>query len=346
MANTVPISGEWTESPEIPVSRVIGKVATFQKKLNLVLPFIESDTPSVIRLLKWCSELSGKVPYTIFLLPFKGLNFTEVKMYAERAFTDVQVIQDGEGVTSDWKTDSKIRDAAGPNSMFRQAAWFFYFHQGLGSWLYLEPDCVPLKKDWIEQLEKDHFASGSLISGQKMSVGDKPYLNGVAIYPPNVINEAPEIVTQVMWQQHADMEIAFDIAGGDKVLQKAHLTDRIQLSYRTEGKPFLINEAVLFHGDRTGHLIESLRANNGKKGGDTDAKSKSFPAATTREAATASEINGAADTMSLGEQIRFHVEALAKLENGQPSRKQRIVDELRKRKLIPRARTQWKLPKR
>src|SRR5882724_4646700 len=232
MANAVPVSGEWTDSPEIPTEQLRPIALPTPKKLNLVLPFIESDTPNVIRLLKWCAELSGKIPRTIFLLPFKGLNFTEVKMYAERAFTDVQVIQDGEGVISDWKTDSKIRDAAGPNSMFRQAAWFFYFHQGLGSWLYLEPDCVPLKKDWIEQLEADHFANGKPISGAKMEWGDEPYLNGVAIYPANVLNEAPQLVTQVMWQQHPEMEVAFDVAGRNHVLQKAHLTDKIQLSYR------------------------------------------------------------------------------------------------------------------
>lgn len=347
MAN-LPVSGEWTAAPEIPVQRTVVALPT---KLNVVLPFIESDVPQVINLLKWCAELSGRINYSIFLLPFKGLNFTEIKMYAERAFTDVQVIPDSEGIVSDWKSDEKIKDAAGPNSMFRQAAWYFYFHKELGPWLYLEPDCVPLTDDWLKRLEDDHASHSMPISGVKMEWADEPYLNGVAIYPQNLVAQAAEIVTRVMWEQHPDKEVAFDVAGRSHVLKKAHLTNKIQLSYRTEGVPILIPGAVLYHGDRNGQIIERLQ----KKEGDVPSM---------RE--TTAQTNGAADvppvasaentpdptqtveaylesnpTPTIGDEIRYHCDELLRIVTENESRKKRVVDELRKRKLIPKTAKTW-----
>lgn len=344
MAN-LPVSGEWTAAPEIPVQRTI---SVAPMKLNVVLPFIESDVPQVINLLKWCAELSGRINYSIFLLPFKGLNFTEIKMYAERAFTDVQVIPDSEGIVSDWKSDEKIKDAAGPNSMFRQAAWFFYFHKELGPWLYLEPDCVPLTKDWLKALETDHYDNAFPISGVKMEWADEPYLNGVAIYPQNLVAQAAEIVTRVMWEQHPDKEVAFDVAGRSHVLKKAHLTNKIQLSYRTDGTPILLQGAVLYHGDRNGQLIERLR----KKEGDATCQNTELEeslvsngAADVPPVASAERLEvhdgTTATPVTIGDEIRYHCDELLRIVTENESRKKRVIDELRKRKLIPRASKQW-----
>jgi hypothetical protein len=356
MAN-LPVSGEWT-GVEIP-SQTIVTLPPVSTKLNIVLPFIELDVPKVINLLKWCAELSGKVPYSIFILPFKGINFTEVKMYAERAFADVQTITDSEGVTSDWRNDDKIRDAAGPNSMFRQAAWYFYFHQRLGPWLYLEPDCVPLKKDWIAILESDHSAGGAAISGVKMEIGDRAYLNGVAIYPANVIQHTPGIVNRTMWQQHPEMEVAFDIGGGEQVLQQAHQTDKIQLCYRAKWyqADLLVDpKAVLFHGDRDGSLIETLRRQGisaaGKMADNRSQPPESVSGSPLNDPGIpqlgASELipradNGAAGTpsfSSIAEEIRYHCDQLLNLVRERSSRSQQVLDELRKRKLAPHARKQ------
>lgn len=227
--------------------------------MSIVLPFIEREVPQVLRLLDHMVQLSGQLDRTVYLLPFKGLDVDDIKKAARKAFADVQVIQDGEGVSSDWRNDDKIRDAAGPNSLFRQAAWFFHFKPALGPWLWLEPDCVPLTKNWDDEMETAYRASGKSIMGvaMKWKHSQTEYLNGAAVYPQNLIAIAPAMVTRTMWQQFPEMEIGFDVAGGAGVVRQAHITDLIQLDYRSaEPKPR--TGAVLFHGDRSGKLIETL----------------------------------------------------------------------------------------
>lgn len=361
MAN-LPISGEWTAAPEIPAQTVAPVAPPIARKLNIVLPFIEGDVPQVIRLLQRCLKLSGRVNYTLFLLPFKGLPFTEIQMHAERAFKDVQVIPDSEGVISDWKSDEKIKDAAGPNSMFRQAAWYFHFHPAFGPWLYLEPDCVPMTETWIEVLEADHRRSGNPISGVKMEWGDAPYLNGVAIYPANLITIAPEIVTRVMWQQHDNFEVAFDVAGAKNVLQKAHLTDKIQLAYRAVFKDWtdlavLKPEAVLIHGDRNGKLLELLEApitanvdiptNGAAEVPSTILLSDGANAHSRTLAIESDNVSNlvrsdtAAQQISIGDEIRYHCDELLRIVSESSSRRSKVIDELRKRKLIPKTAKIW-----
>lgn len=361
MAN-LPVSGEWTSVPQVPAQSAVAAPPVV-RKLNIVLPFIEADVPQVIRLLQRCLKLSGRVNYTLFLLPFKGLNFTEIQMHAERAFKDVQVIPDSEGIISDWKSDEKIKDAAGPNSMFRQAAWFFYFRKGLGPWLYLEPDCVPMTETWIETLEADHRRSGEAISGVRMEWGDAPYLNGVAIYPANLVTIAPEIVTRVMWQQHQDFEVAFDVAGAKGVLSKAHLTDKIQLAYRANFKDLtdlsvLKPEAVLIHGDRDGSLHRLLETpvtahidihTSGAVTAEVpstfsiDAGKMSEEEIFARTPRTRLAVtNGTTTpTISIADEIRYHCDELLRIVSESSSRRTKVIDELRKRKLIPKTAKIW-----
>ena len=144
-----------------------------------MLPFIEREIPRVLRLLNWIMTLSGQLNRTIYLLPFKGIDISKVRIHAAKAFSDVQEIKDNEGVATDWQQDEKVRDAAGPNSLFRQAAWYFHFKKELGPWLYLEPDCVPLTKTWDNEIETAYQSCGKPFMGARMKsqTGDE-YLNG------------------------------------------------------------------------------------------------------------------------------------------------------------------------
>ncbi len=238
-------SGDWADVP--PQQQIIEPVNT---KLSVVLPFIESEIPNVRELLNRSIELSGQIPRVLFLVPFKGVNYVEVKKLAEKAFSQVGVIEDSEGVTSDWQGRQLMRNAAGPNSLFRQAAWFYYLHKQYGSWLWLEPDCVPITARWFYDLETEHFQVGRPFSGVAMAIGDqKRYMNGVAIYPWNAIQYAPLLVQSTMWKQHPEYEVGFDVAGGDDVLRHAHMTKLIQLTnHLAKGNVNVRPETVLCHG--------------------------------------------------------------------------------------------------
>jgi hypothetical protein len=365
-APAIPVSGEWvTNGFDVPANHVRedqqprAPVVRERPRMSIVLPFIEREVPQVLRLLDWMVELSGQLKRTVYLLPFKGL-VANKKIYdqifgaAERAFSDVQVIADNEGVTSDWKVDAKIRDAAGPNSLFRQAAWFFHFKPMLGPWLYLEPDCVPLKPTWADDLEAAYVTSATagkpfFGAGMRSQTGEA-YLNGAAIYPQNAVTLAASLVTRTMWKEYPEMETSFDMAGGKEVLRKSQITDLIQLDYRS-ADPKPKPGALLFHGDKDGKLI-----NSGSKTRNNGCRTSAIrPDITTRASAQkvskrkAVKINVAPNgdvslhdiesavgpVTTIGDQIRLHVRALSDLATNS-NRKVRILAELRKTTLLPR----------
>lgn len=321
--------------------------------MSVVIGFVEREIPRVLQLLAHMATLSGRIDRTLYLLPCKGVRSEEITKAAQLAFVDVQLIDDNEGVTSDWRSDDKVRDAAGPNSLFRQAAWFFFLKRDLGPWLWLEPDCVPLSPDWCDRLEQAYRASGKPFLGTVMhwkQGGTAPdaYLNGVAVYPQNAIALAPELVTRTMWEQFPEKEIAFDIAGGNAVHRQAHATDLIQLEYRGDGEPSARPGAVLFHGDRSGKLLEEISRKEG------DAQCSPDPIPVTSNGAVKSEPETAPDAdlmrvatdifpqpdlypITVGDQIRAHVQALAALASNS-NRRTRVITELRKAKLVPRVR--------
>lgn len=241
------VQGEW-KTEEQPQQRA-QQVQQPEKKMAAVLPFIEKELEQVISFLKRSHQLSGQIARTIYLLPFKGIDTTEVRKVAETAFAQVGFILDSEGKTSDWQGRERIRDAAGPNSLFRQAVWWFYLKQKV-PWLWLEPDCWPIGDNWFQDIEREYFDAAKPFLGTVMEVPNGlQYMNGVAVYPWNAVQFAPLLAQSAQWAEHPEFEVGFDVAGGKDVLSKAHITRKIQLvSHLARGNVAVRPETVLCHG--------------------------------------------------------------------------------------------------
>ena len=83
----------------------------------------------------------------------------------------------------------------GPNQMFSDASVHCYPHKD--AWMFWEPDCVPMKEGWADDLEKD-FMSKPAIVGCLYEGGTAPNGKGVrkmivgsAVYPPNFLEFCP-----------------------------------------------------------------------------------------------------------------------------------------------------------
>lgn len=241
------VSGEWVTNPVVERTQPVQERT--EKRMVAVLPFIPKELEQVKSFLRRSNQLAGQIPRTIFLLPFKGIDTSEIRKEAEAAFSQVGFILDSEGVTSDWQGRQQMRSAAGPNSLFRQAAWHFYLKK-IGPWLWLEPDCWPQTERWFYDLEREYFDAMKPFMGVKMGLpSGNEYVNGVAVYPWNAIQYAPLLVQSSMWEQHPEMEVGFDIAGGQEVLQKTHVTRKIQLmGPLARGNAEVRPETVLCHG--------------------------------------------------------------------------------------------------
>lgn len=265
------VSGEWADVPTLPQQSASSPFPL--NKICVVLPFIGKEKDQATELLKRSTELCGQIQRTIFLVPFKDIEYQKVKSAAEQAFSTVATIQDSEGKESDWQGRQQMRNAAGPNSFFRQVAWFFYLNKRFGSWLWIEPDCWPNSSRWLYELEQEHFDAGKPFTGVQMTFPGtaKNYMNGVGIYPWNAVQYAPLLVQSTMWTQHPDIEVGFDVAGGTDVLSKAHITKKIQLlNYLARGSQEVRPETVLCHGrPDLGSVVESGHDNQPNESPDS-----------------------------------------------------------------------------
>ena len=252
--------------------------------MNLVLPFVQSEYALALDWIRWVKTFCGFQPnYVIHLLPFKGMDYEEAETLAKTVFKDCVVIPDEQGVVSDWKGGKPKRDARGPNSLFRQAAWHFYYAKK-GPWFYCEVDCVPVKKDAFDLVleEYESVSSDKPFLGTVMEATTRLWMNGSAIYPQDVPEQAPNLIT--MTEYTTGHEVAFDFAGAQQVVPKAHNSSLFQNIYLLEGKNkiptfpkhkhLLKPETAFFHRCQDGSLMKMLAAEGN---GSATEMNRTFP---------------------------------------------------------------------
>lgn len=151
--------------------------------LLVAFPFCAKDVARLHDLLQWCFELSGKVNYDALLVADPATPWDDgvrALHLAEKAFQRVDICSLPAHVEG-W--------IAGSNALFRLAAEKACERKT--PFLFVEADAVPLKPDWLDQLADAYQRSGKpfmgvLISHQRPNL-PSPYLEGVAIYPPDAL---------------------------------------------------------------------------------------------------------------------------------------------------------------
>lgn len=136
-------------------------------------------------------------------------------------------------------------------------------------WLWLEADCVPLKSHWLKALQAEYDRCGKPFCGPV--VHGPEHLNGTAIYPANT----PQLLPHTM----KVLTNAWDVQCREEMGPSAHDSELWQLAWGVtngrldpvsgteqpsfpKGSPLLHQirrNAVIFHRDKTGSLIERLR---------------------------------------------------------------------------------------
>lgn len=226
----------------------------------VVIPCHEGDQDQALRLLNWIAEL-GQVQANAMLFCSNECDVATLMKAGSRAFTNIRHEVDAENFKCNWQSDDPgPRNPAGPNSVFRQVAWSIYMTGKKEPWLFLEPDSIPLCRDWYNRLVKEYdqasMLAGKIVMGDMVST-NSPHLSGVAVYPWNVPEVFPKMVHNV--------EGAFDTSSAKVVLANAHITPLIMDRWRspefkTESDFNRIRqEACLFHASKDGSLIKFVR---------------------------------------------------------------------------------------
>lgn len=220
--------------------------------MNCVIPFHSGDRDQALRLIK----------HIQFLGPQGGDFYLMTQQQnADPAMLPVgwNWIIDYLNVKSNWSSGETPppgqEDASGPNAMWTQTAREMCRLQK-GPWLWLEPDAVPLRSDWLEALDAEYRRCGKPFMGGKAPKGER--MSGVAIYHQNTARTCERAMRCG--------RVAFDFVGAQDFLRMGvHFTPLIADHFRCD--PFkdeadfnarVHREAVLHHGDKTGSIFRYI----------------------------------------------------------------------------------------
>lgn len=159
-----------------------------------VLPCCPADVSDMVRLLKWIALLGPCKNHDALIVTdasVPALKALELKALADGIFNEVRMTTNEKPVMG-WPN--------GANSLFHAAAKYIH-NSGSGfraSWLWLEPDAIPLKPSWLEAIsEEDRIIEdgikGHAYIGHIYSNSDprfpKRIMSGVAVYPSDAYED-------------------------------------------------------------------------------------------------------------------------------------------------------------
>lgn len=233
--------------------------------IRVVIPCCDYDQNQAERLIRWIAEL-GKLDAKGYLCCARNCKVDYLMSLMKEAFVEVGFIDDAENIKSNWREPGHHnKSAAGPNSLFRQVAWYFNLLDPV-PWLFLEPDAYPCRKDWYDvicaeyraaQLEGKGFLGARVLSTVPGS--DIPtHMSGVAVYHHNTPGISSAAVI------HSDT--AFDITGAKDFMARARFTTAIIHHFR--GPEFesmadldarVPSDCAIYHASKSGSILPWLR---------------------------------------------------------------------------------------
>lgn len=236
----------------------------------VTIPYCVKDVVAAKRLLLWMEELHGKYSRNAILLVADN----DVPLPAKKELNEIakNLFGQAETMLVDVPQGQQGRIHGG-NQLFYQASRQVQECYRL-PFLWLEPDAVPLKRMWLEEITKEYNASPKKFLGQFTRQGPEPtarmYLPACSVLPNNAhetLITGPRIKG---WLKPWDTESAA------LTIARAQNTRLIQEHYSDPESPptfsndagahphnclstaFIRKEAVLFHRCKDSTLIDLL----------------------------------------------------------------------------------------
>lgn len=241
------------------------------RQLLVCLPYNTKDIELTRKLLAWIGRISPKLAPHACLLAADSAVPHEIKVefntiakgifdFAETAIVAVPADESG------WPK--------APNAMFRIAATHIESCFQL-PWLWMEPDCVPMRASWLDEIALGYSRCPKKFMGALIQSSQPPmppvHLAGCAVYPPDAAKLMAEFCAPTS-------TLAFDIGSAGFTVPRAFNSPLIHHHYGTMelaptfkasreiGDPvnvctldFVRKEAALFHRCKDGTLIDLLR---------------------------------------------------------------------------------------
>lgn len=211
--------------------------------LLTVIPCCAADAPMAESLMDWMLELNSRKKLSCALVICSGNTHEEMRMKlflaAESAFDNFEIVVAPEiasTVKSEQVTQMFNFAAAGIAKNFRLP------------WLWLEPDSVPLKRSWLQELDDAYHSQPKRHFGPHFqSVDKRVFMSRTAVFSPDLVRaELPQ----------------FQLNNQDTITPASSKTKLIQQIFYKHPQDLekVRPEACLLHCDKSGMLIQHLRS--------------------------------------------------------------------------------------
>ena len=242
------------------------------KLITVVVPFCRKDRKQAIDLLNWCRELDGKQANTCLLVADCGkIDDKDYKYWSSEIYEVHQAARESFATVKTITTPYKLDDESwpiGPNWLFKTAC--DEISRGkYGSWLWLEPDCVPMKRGWLEAIQTEYAQVGKPFMGTRVQQNNKTVnMGGCGIYPEKASDT----------YKNMNMSIPWDVQCVEDVVPFCHFSKLFWFFWGTHklSPTFIRRQPVskpenamllssipegtaLFHRNKDGTLIDLLR---------------------------------------------------------------------------------------
>lgn len=212
--------------------------------MRIALALCQSDAQEALRLLAWVKSLGGCPNHSLLLVADRAVHWAtgmELLEAGNRAFRSASFITTKESVIG-WPK--------GANALWRLAAE--QCHNDHVPFLWMEPDAIPIKPDWADEIQKMYETCNKPFMGRFYRC-DNPGLpsklmSGIAVYPENAIE---------LLGKHTQGDQAWDVAAASEVLPQAFNSALIQHFWGQAGLP-----PIFAHTKNAGSPINTFTLDN------------------------------------------------------------------------------------
>lgn len=233
----------------------------YDGRFTVVYPFCAKDGALALKNMKWIAEITEKCHHSVVLSHDASTGtdtVSDMEREASKVFTSLKTFRYESPRIGQWP----------PTHAFRSAANFM---MKVGTpWLWMEYDCIPLKPDWLDQLQEAYWKSGKAFAGP--IVPDLGHCNGTAIYPANTPRRIPRALNMIRtaWDVTMKPEMINDCHNLHPLIYHAWSMNGGKLHPYAGGSPpefplgsplleQIPKESVLFHRDKAVSLPDRLR---------------------------------------------------------------------------------------
>jgi hypothetical protein len=241
------------------------------KPLTVVCAVCDSDRDQLIRLFEWIRDLQDRqaglmLPryqqdkYDLLIIDtasYGSVEMQQVEEVAKRCFSRRSFC--GELPVASWPQ--------GPNASFLMACKLVET-----PFLWLEPDCVPMRPGWLDELADEYYSQkkpfmGTIVKSDDPRHPDK-HMTGCSIYPAYAKEFYHESMDSIPWDLFAAKQV-LPFVNDTKLVHHFYgepglpptFVDYLSSDHPKNALPldFIPKKAALFHRCKDSSLIEILR---------------------------------------------------------------------------------------